>query len=250
MKKIPLTRGKVALVSDEDYERVAEKKWTAARNKYTWYAMHYYRDHGGKVRAIYMHRFILNAPPTIRVDHRNRNGLDNRRCNIRLATAIQNGHNRRKDSSSKQQFKGVIERGGRHYVRLKVGERVQSFGGYPDAEAAARVYDAIATRLRGEFALTNFPDIDPTADDLAAELINKEKDAMSRFSRTARRRNVSARPEIFRAADELAKDAGHGSFSRVVQDLVVNAAVQQYGPNWRLRFEADDPADEDERPAA
>lgn len=52
-----------------------------------------------------------------------------------------------------------------------------------------------------------------------------------------KRRNVYAQPVLFRAADELAKDAGHLSFSRLIQDLIVDAAIRLYGPKWRERFE-------------
>ena len=60
-----------------------------------------------------------------------------------------------------------------------------------------------------------------------------------RKRRTAERRNISAQPEVFRAADELARDAGHNNFSRVIQDLIVDAAIRLYGPRWRDRFEED-----------
>lgn len=69
---------------------------------------------------------------------------------------------------------------------------------------------------------------------------------MSKRRELSERRNVSAQPEVFRAADELAKDAGHSSFSRIVQDLIVDAAIRLYGPKWRTHFATDD----EERDAA
>lgn len=57
---------------------------------------------------------------------------------------------------------------------------------------------------------------------------------------TEKRRNVYAQPYHFRAADELARDAGHISFSRLIQDLIVDAAIRLYGPKWRARFDLPD----------
>ena len=58
---------------------------------------------------------------------------------------------------------------------------------------------------------------------------------------------ISGPPEVFRAAETMAEDAGHHTFSRVIQDLIVDAAIRLYGPKWRSRFEL---PDEDERSAA
>jgi zona occludens toxin (predicted ATPase) len=66
---------------------------------------------------------------------------------------------------------------------------------------------------------------------------------MSKRYGTSLRRQVSAQPEVFRAADELAKDAGHNSFSRIVQDLIVDAAIRLYGPKWRNEIEEEEKAE-------
>src|ERR1700676_5360894 len=97
MKRIPLTQGKVALVSDRDYPVVRHFSWFAqSNNGGNWYAG---TRHSGK--TILLHRLLTGFPP-FKLDHKNRNGLDNRRCNLRPATSSQNSANsaRRADNTS------------------------------------------------------------------------------------------------------------------------------------------------------
>jgi hypothetical protein len=93
MKTIPLTQGKVALVDDEDYERVNAHKWCAQRSGSRWYAVRWvYRN--GRRTLERMHRFVLGAGDSLLdVDHLNGDGLDNRLGNIRLATRSENMRN-------------------------------------------------------------------------------------------------------------------------------------------------------------
>ncbi|MFA5301040.1 MAG: HNH endonuclease [Lutibacter sp.] len=90
MKTIPLTQGKFALVDDADFEWLSQWKWCAARDhKYDrWYACRHIKH-----KVIGMHRFVMNAPRGFHVDHKNHNGLDNRRCNLRICTNRENQQN-------------------------------------------------------------------------------------------------------------------------------------------------------------
>jgi hypothetical protein len=111
----------------------------------------------GRFELVYMHRLILNAGPDQLVDHVNRNKLDNRRCNLRLATPQQNGQNKRVSPLSNTHLKGV----GWHKRRRKYHARIQlqgmrcHLGFFQDAELAALVYDAAARTLFGDYALCN-----------------------------------------------------------------------------------------------
>lgn len=101
MKTVQLTRGKVALVNDQDFLRVSERSWNAQPLGKTWYA----QDGRERVR---MHRLIMGAKPGEIVDHINGNGLDNRRSNLRICTHRQNIINRRgANSNSKSGVRGV-----------------------------------------------------------------------------------------------------------------------------------------------
>ena len=82
MRKIKLTQGKYAIVDDEDYEYLNQWRWFTFKNGYVWYvARETTIDH--KRKCIYMHRLIMNAVNGECVDHINRNGLDNRKYNLR-----------------------------------------------------------------------------------------------------------------------------------------------------------------------
>lgn len=97
MRKIRLTKGKYALVSDEDYERVSQFKWYASLESRgtKWYAVRRELRNGKRVK-IRMHRFILELPPGKEdsrvVDHLNHDSLDNRRENLEVIDQPENMH--------------------------------------------------------------------------------------------------------------------------------------------------------------
>jgi len=90
MKEIPLTKGKFALVDDEDYSWLSSKPWYARINKKTSYAQRHLPSHKG---VIEMHRMIMNPPQNLEVDHIDGNGLNNQRSNLRIVTHRQNSRN-------------------------------------------------------------------------------------------------------------------------------------------------------------
>lgn len=158
-KQIPLTQGKFAIVDDEDFEWLNEHKWYAARNERNWYA-HRGENRNGKVTIFRMHREILSLThgDTRESDHKNRNGLDNRKSNLRIATHAQNQHNREglKDCSSK--YKGVYWRKDRNrwVAIIRQNGKVKKIGSFRDEVDAAKTYDRKAKQVHGEFAFTNF----------------------------------------------------------------------------------------------
>jgi hypothetical protein len=104
MKEIPLTQGKVALVDDEDYERVSCLKWHVQRNCRTFYAKRNTPSKTGNQGAELMHRTILNNPD-LEVDHIDGNGLNNQRSNLHLVSHRRNQQNRHHPKTSR--FPGV-----------------------------------------------------------------------------------------------------------------------------------------------
>lgn len=90
MKRVPLTKGLVALVDDADFHLVRDRKWHAQLGQRTYYAYS-----GRWPNRVAMHRLILGlSGSTPQVDHVNRDGLDNRRRNLRPATRSENAKNR------------------------------------------------------------------------------------------------------------------------------------------------------------
>lgn len=163
MKTIPLTQGKVALVDNEDYEWLMQWKWQAHNNEHrkSWYALRSVYLGGGRKNRIncliWMHRLILGTPQGMETDHINGDGLDNRRCNLRVCTRSQNAANREK-KRDKVGYKGVHwhKQTNKWRPRIKVNYKSISLGLFEDQEDAARAYDRAAMQHFGEFARTNF----------------------------------------------------------------------------------------------
>ena len=165
LKTILLTKGKVALVDDEDYVWLSQWKWCAHKCVYktrvVWYAK---RGLGFKYdkRTIFMHQEVAGVIGILKVDHRDGDGLNNQRNNLRPATTRQNGHNRRKSSFERQtsQFKGVYwnKRDGRWMASITVEGRKWFLGYFDEEQDAAKAYDKAAKQAFGEFALLNFND--------------------------------------------------------------------------------------------
>ncbi len=96
MKKIQLTQGQIALVDDEDYNYLMQWKWFAHRknSKTTFYAVRTCRENGQK--TLRMHNVIANRyikKDYTELDHRDRNGLNNQKDNLRISTRGENMHN-------------------------------------------------------------------------------------------------------------------------------------------------------------
>lgn len=151
--------GLVALVDDADYEVIAAHRWTAITNRRTTYAIESRPCPCGSRRQRRMHNVIMDA---IGVDHRNGDGLDNRRENLRRATHSQNMRNVRKLNTRKavSRYKGVghVNWPLTWRARISVDGRLRHLGVFPSEDAAARAYDAAARVAFGEFAAVNFPE--------------------------------------------------------------------------------------------
>lgn len=157
LKEIPLTQGKVALVDDEDFDRVNQFKWCAQKRRCGgFYAVRKIRVSETKWTNEYLHCFILGRK---RVDHKNGDSLDNQKQNLRAATPQQNCRNRRKKiAGATSKFRGVYWCSGRRRwcASLKVKGR-RTYLGYFKVEAvAAKAYDAGVRQFFGKFASPNF----------------------------------------------------------------------------------------------
>jgi hypothetical protein len=161
VREIVLTQGKVALVDDEDYPELAKHRWHAVIMPpgLAWYAIRNIKRPDGRRATLSMHRAILAAPRGQRVDHKNRDGLDNRRENLRFATAAQNAQNRVRGGRKTSRFIGVswYAPTSRWKAQIQSAGKKMGLGYFLDEEAAARVWDAAAMHFFGAFAVLNFP---------------------------------------------------------------------------------------------
>lgn len=162
---IALTRGKLAIVDLIDAD-LAKTNWyarisTGSKQK-LWYAGQSVTFPKKTVRR--MHRVImervLGRPLTNleEVDHKNHNGLDNRRSNLRLADSSQNHANSRPRANATSVYKGVYFSKQRGYwcAQITVNNRGIYLGSFNSEMDAAKAYDRAAREHFGEFASTNF----------------------------------------------------------------------------------------------
>lgn len=158
-QKVPVGKdGLFALVDDEDYALVSQYKWYIVNG----YAKAHTGRQNGKDGTLQMHRLILGlgSGDLRHIDHANHDGLDNRRCNFRLATPAQNNANSRKQRRiTTSQYKGVAWRRREQQWCAGIGVHGKKLWlGYFDNESeAARAYDSAAVQFFGEYALLNFP---------------------------------------------------------------------------------------------
>lgn len=163
MAKIELTRGKVALIDDEDFARVSLYRWVAMYRRWKaqgkWrtriYAVHYYKE-GGKFKTLPLHRLILQAEAGFDVDHKNGNTLDNRRNNLRACTRSQNRANQRLTCGTSR-YKGVSWKSNKRRWRatIRINGKGIHLGQFRSERDAALAYNKMAIKSFGEYAALN-----------------------------------------------------------------------------------------------
>lgn len=157
MKYIPLTQGQFAIVDDEDFEQLIRYNWCAIKKGNTLYACRSDVENGGK-KNVFLHRAILGITDKKQyVDHKDGNGLNNQRSNIRVCTPAQNSQNKKKDANSLCGFKGVHVHRNKFRAMLRDNGKAIHIGVFNTAESAAKAYDETAKKHFGEFARLNFP---------------------------------------------------------------------------------------------
>jgi hypothetical protein len=156
---IPLTRGQNAIVDVQDFEWLSKWNWFAhwSESSGTFYAERREAKESapsGKSpqMQVKMHRVILNCGPCEEADHRNHNGLDNRRENLRRCTKTQNSQNRRCYKSSKSRRRGVYPYGNRWQAAIQSNGVRKRLGIFDSIEDAAAAYREAAFLLHKQFA--------------------------------------------------------------------------------------------------
>jgi len=151
MKQIILTQGKITFVDDEDYLFLNQWKWQAQKGARTYYARRTDYTNRGKV-SVTMHRLLLEGKF---IDHRDGDGLNNQRNNLRSCTRAEN--NRNKKASGFCKYLGVTlkKQTNRWVARIMADRKAIHLGYFPNADLAAAAYDNAAIYHFGEFANLN-----------------------------------------------------------------------------------------------
>lgn len=163
MKRIPLTQGQSALVDDGDYRKLMKFKWCAHRHHdrkvATFYAVRNILLPDGRRVQIKMHQQIMHCRW---LDHKDGNGLNNQKINLRKATQSQQEANKKLRRDNTSGYKGVVWFRRDKCWKAQIGgqrrrRKNRHIGYFNTAEEAARAYDHAAIESFGEFARLNFP---------------------------------------------------------------------------------------------
>ncbi len=162
IKQIMLTQGQHAIVDSENYEYLMQWKWTYC-DGYAYRAVFMGSINGKKKsKKIRMHRIIVAAPDGWYVDHINGDTLDNRRCNLRICTAMQNAQNsyrpvHRIGCIRSSKYKGVSynKKNKNWRVQIQVNKKKMYVSSHKFEIEAASAYNAAAIQYFGEFAKLN-----------------------------------------------------------------------------------------------
>jgi HNH endonuclease len=155
MREINLSKNKVTIVDDEDYERLIKLNWYVTLNCNNWYAV--IRRFN---KPLYLHRYLLSPGKNLVVDHINMNTLDNQKCNLRIVTQGYNIQNKPKLKTNTSGYKGVQIRNDRpsskYRAKIDFNGKQIYIGSYPTLIEAAKAYDIEALKLYGANANLNF----------------------------------------------------------------------------------------------
>lgn len=137
--EVNLQNGGVAIVDDQDWPLVSQYSWRLHRR--LGYAMtSQWRD--GKAQTIYMHRLINATPPGWITDHIDRDGLNNRRENLRTVNHSQNALNCKLHSSNSSGFRGVQKTRRRWRATLIYNGVREHLGVFDTPHQASEAYEA------------------------------------------------------------------------------------------------------------
>lgn len=154
MKHIPLTKGRFAIVDDEDFEYLNQFKWHVSHN-YAKHRLPVNKESGEKYgKFLSMHRVVNKTPEGMDTDHINGNGLDNRKENLRAVTTSQNLMNKNIGKRGVYCYKNA-DRKKRWNARIKVNRKIISLGYYATAEEAYDAYDKAVPIYHGEYGRMN-----------------------------------------------------------------------------------------------
>jgi hypothetical protein len=148
-------KGYDVLIDDEDVDKVSNYKWCKLKiPKYIYFCRSY--KTGTKSKTMLLHRFITNAPKGTIVDHINGNTLDNRKCNLRFCTIVENSRNRKRNMMNISGYKGISfkKRNNKWQAQIEVNQKAIYLGIFNTPEEAYKAYCEASKKYHKEFGRT------------------------------------------------------------------------------------------------
>lgn len=155
--ELKISKGMTTLIDQEDFDRLVaagRTKWNAQKVGKRYYVSSSFYRPTHRSPKVYLHRFIMDCPDGMCIDHINGDSLDNRKINLRICSYRDNSANKK----SKKKYKGVVKtHNGMWQAQISANGIHATLGAFTVESEAARVYDLAAALLYGEFAVFNFP---------------------------------------------------------------------------------------------
>lgn len=152
MKTIQLTQGQVTIVDDDDFESVSKYKWYAQRRRNTFYAVRHIKS-GDKYINLQLHRFLMNPKTGMCVDHRDCNGLNNQRMNLRVCTHAENTRNLRHKRKNAAKYRGIyMSSSGKYIAKVRFNYKQYNSRSFPTSDEAITAHREMIRSLHGEFS--------------------------------------------------------------------------------------------------
>lgn len=149
MIKIQLGRsGLFAEIDNADFDLISGCKWYVFKDQNCIYA-----KNRNNVR---MHRLLMAAKENEEIDHKDGNGLNNKRNNLRRATRSQNMANKRVFKKTGSKYLGVFkDMNGKGWIAASRKDGKLTRKCVPTEREAAIEYNKMALKNHGEFANIN-----------------------------------------------------------------------------------------------
>lgn len=156
MKLIPLTLGNFAQVDDEFYDYLNQFKWHTHKDRKRCYARTTIKIDGAPKKVL-MHRIVLKPKINEVCDHKDGNGLNNTKENLRICTRSQNSKNQKPKNGGSSLYKGVYfnKDTGKWLARITTNRNCKYLGLFGNEIDAAKEYNNEALKMHGEFAKIN-----------------------------------------------------------------------------------------------
>ena len=154
--KVKMSHGFVTLVDKADLELIADYRWYAHKRP-RWKTHYVLANDYSRKTMLQLHTLLVPYSDGLVVDHKNRNGLDNRRCNLRRCTQAQNHANGPKYRNNTSGYKGVVwvGRANKYAAGISLNGKRKHLGYFVDPIDAAVAYNKAAFESWGEFAYLN-----------------------------------------------------------------------------------------------